>query len=106
MPRHKDRRQAPKPSRLPAEARANERRQPTALPGTTAVRLTRKLANAIDGVDLKHAHIGDQLHLSRHDAEILMAEGWAEPARDRRGRPEDRRSTAADRTLTKARRKR
>jgi hypothetical protein len=46
----------------------------------TCVRLTRKYANAIDGVDLRNAHVGDRLDLSPHDAEVLIAEGWAEHA--------------------------
>jgi len=42
------------------------------------VRLTRKLANVIDGVNLTDAQVGDRLDLSRRDAEVLIAEGWAE----------------------------
>ena len=42
------------------------------------VRLTRKFANAIDGIDLARAHVGDRLALPQHDAEMLIAEGWAE----------------------------
>jgi hypothetical protein len=45
---------------------------------TLYVRLTRKLADVIDGVNLADAHVGDQLELSQHDAEMLIAEGWAE----------------------------
>jgi hypothetical protein len=45
-----------------------------------SVRLTRKYADIIDGVDLTNAHVGDRLQLSRHDAEVLIAEGWAEHA--------------------------
>jgi len=41
------------------------------------VRLTRKLAERVDGVDLSRSHEGDVLDLSRHDAQLLMAEGWA-----------------------------
>ena len=43
-----------------------------------SVRLTRKYAEMIDGIDLADAHVGDQLKLPRHDAEVLIAEGWAE----------------------------
>jgi hypothetical protein len=42
------------------------------------VRLTRKLAERIDGVDLSESHVGDTLYLSPHDAELLVAEGWGE----------------------------
>ena len=43
------------------------------------VRLTRKLADAIDGIDLSDRHVGDLLDLSKHDADMLVAEGWALP---------------------------
>lgn len=46
------------------------------------VRLTRKFSNALNGVDLSRAHMGETLDLSARDAEILLAEGWAEPADD------------------------
>jgi hypothetical protein len=51
-----------------------------------AVRLTRKYAEAIDGVDLSDCDVGDRLPLPVHEARMLVAEGWAEPAptRDRR----------------------
>jgi hypothetical protein len=41
------------------------------------VRLTRKFANLIDGIDLSHRHAGDELDLSDRDARILILEGWA-----------------------------
>ena len=47
----------------------------------TPVRLTRKYAEIIDGVDLSAADVGDRLELPPHEAEVLIAEGWAEPAR-------------------------
>jgi hypothetical protein len=55
------------------------------------VRLTRKYAEMIDGVDLTEASVGDELTLSPRDADVLIAEGWAEPApkrTSRRGTPE------------------
>jgi hypothetical protein len=42
------------------------------------VRLTRKLADLINGLDLSKAHTGETLDLSQKDAEMLLAEGWAE----------------------------
>jgi hypothetical protein len=54
------------------------------------VRLTRKYADLIDGVDLSSAHVGDRIDLSRHDAEVLIAEGWAEAAARGRRQPADR----------------
>ena len=42
------------------------------------VRLTRKYADAIDGVDLSARHVGDRLPLTVQEANLLLAEGWAE----------------------------
>ena len=42
------------------------------------VRLTRKLADRVDGVDLSAYRVGQALHLPWRDARLLMAEGWAE----------------------------
>jgi hypothetical protein len=54
------------------------------------VRLTRKLAEQIDGVDLRGCEVGDVLDLPRAEARLLLAERWAvadtggrEPARRR-----------------------
>ena len=80
-----------------------DKRRPAREGGTDevrCVRLTRKYADVIDGVDLSHAHVGDRLDLSPHDAEVLIAEGWAE--RDTRQRTSGVRAVAAD----KARRSR
>jgi hypothetical protein len=44
------------------------------------VRLTRKLAETIDGIDLTRSRVGDLIDLSQHDAEVLVAEGWATSA--------------------------
>ena len=51
-----------------------------------AVRLTRKLADMIDGIDLSACRVGDVLHLPWHGAWLLIAEGWAEMI-ERRRRP-------------------
>jgi CheY-like chemotaxis protein len=42
------------------------------------VRLTRKLAPFIDGIDLSRRSIGDILDMPERDARTLIAEGWAE----------------------------
>jgi len=42
------------------------------------VRLTRKLSEQINGIDLSNAKTGETLDLPNRDAQILMAEGWAE----------------------------
>ena len=41
------------------------------------IRLTRKFAETIDGIDLSHHVVGDVFNLSRPDAQLLVAEGWA-----------------------------
>jgi hypothetical protein len=43
------------------------------------VRLTRKYAEVIDGIDLSGCAVGDRVPLPAQDADILLAEGWAEP---------------------------
>ena len=46
------------------------------------VRLIRKLADQIDGIDLQHSHVGDMLYVSAPAARLLIAEGWAQPLED------------------------
>ena len=41
------------------------------------LRLTRKLADAIDGVDLKPHQVGDVLDLPVAEGRLLIAEQWA-----------------------------
>jgi hypothetical protein len=41
------------------------------------VRLTRKFAECIDGVDLQGHTVGDVLELPASDARLLVAEEWA-----------------------------
>ena len=48
------------------------------------VRLTRKMADSLDGVDLSLAHVGDTLDLTKQEAELLTIEGWAESRIERR----------------------
>jgi hypothetical protein len=48
------------------------------------VRLIRKYAEHIDGVNLETAVVGDLLDLPPRDANILIAEGWAVHANDER----------------------
>ena len=54
-------------------------------PPRTEVRLTRKYADAIDGIDLSQNKVGDLLSLSQEDARTLIAEGWAAPHDGARG---------------------
>ena len=46
------------------------------------IRLTRKLSQLLNGVDISRQSVGDVIELPRHDAELLLAEGWALPATD------------------------
>ena len=43
------------------------------------VRLKKKLANVMDGVDVSQARTGDLLNVSDSQGEMLIAEDWAEP---------------------------
>ncbi len=43
------------------------------------VRLTRKYAEVIDGIDLSGRAVGDRVPLPPREAHLLLAEGWAEP---------------------------
>jgi hypothetical protein len=47
------------------------------------VRLTRKLADRIDGIDLQGREPGDVLELPTPEARLLLAEAWAIPERRR-----------------------
>lgn len=42
------------------------------------VRITRKFAEFIDGVDLRELRVGDVVDVSPPDAALLLAEGWAQ----------------------------
>ena len=48
-------------------------------PDIIPVRLVRKYADEIDGIDLSRRRVGDRVPLPASDARLLMAEGWAEP---------------------------
>jgi len=43
------------------------------------IKLTRKLALLVNGVDLSEVEVGDVLVLSVEHASMLIREGWAEP---------------------------
>jgi hypothetical protein len=55
-----------------------------------SVRLTRKFAQMIDGVNLEHVSVGDRLDLPKRDAEMLIAEGWAERSEESSGRTSEK----------------
>lgn len=44
----------------------------------TRVRLTRKLAPILNGIDFSHVHVGDVILVTEAVAAMLIAEGWAE----------------------------
>ena len=46
------------------------------------IRLIRKLAECLDGVDVSQYHAGDVLDLASREAEMLLAEGWASRTAD------------------------
>ena len=52
------------------------------------VRLTRKLADKIDGVDISAYRVGEIIALPLRAARLLMAEGWAEMV-ERRSYPRE-----------------
>jgi hypothetical protein len=41
------------------------------------VRLIRKLADVVDGIDISSCGVGDVMDLSPQDARLLIAEQWA-----------------------------
>jgi len=43
------------------------------------IRLTRKLADWLDGIDVSDRRVGEIFDLPIRDAQLLIAEGWAEP---------------------------
>ena len=45
------------------------------------VRLVRKLAGCVDGIDLNHCTVGDVLDLAERQARLMIAERWAVFAR-------------------------
>ena len=55
------------------------------------VRLTRKLAESIDGIDLSNRQVGDVILLPSYSARLLIAEGWAEKVTTTAGRAQSRR---------------
>jgi hypothetical protein len=50
---------------------------PLAGGGAVKIRLTKKLAESIDGVDLERRRVGDVFEISDSEARLLVAEQWA-----------------------------
>ena len=85
-----------KPKTPPEQSPPSERWADADSDEVASVRLIRKFADVLDGVNLQTAKVGDRLELSRRDANVLIAEGWAEHADDRRVRVLPGRTVAAD----------
>ena len=67
------------------------------------IRLTRKFAERIDGVDLSRSRVGDVMDLPVHEARTLIAEGWAVlEDESRTGRAVHRNRPAADTVADRA----
>lgn len=60
------------------------------------VKLTKKLAERMDGVDVSHVQPGDLLHLPAREAAILVAEEWAVPVHDNPRASAERRDAESD----------
>jgi hypothetical protein len=60
------------------------------------VRLTKKLAEQLDGIDVSKSQEGDVLDLPSRDAKMLVEERWATPERRERAEPADGRGRRAD----------
>ena len=54
------------------------------------VRLTRKFAQIINGIDLTSVAAGEQIELTPREADLLVAEGWAMPVESADDRPRRR----------------
>ena len=64
------------------------------------LRLIRKLAEMIDGVDLSRKAVGDTVSLGLREAQLLLAEGWAVPIeRGRREHNSPSRSVAQEKAV-------
>ncbi len=42
------------------------------------IRLVRKFANILNGIDLSNLKVGDVVDMAPHHAAMLVAEGWAQ----------------------------
>jgi hypothetical protein len=68
------------------------------------VRIVRKLADRVDGIDLTHYGVGEVIDLPETDGRLIVAEEWGVPARregdvnghDGTSEANDRRQTTSD----------
>ena len=56
-----------------------DRRRAASLADVEPVVLRKKFAKEIDGISLDAVEVGDRVCLERDEAELLLAEGWADP---------------------------
>jgi hypothetical protein len=61
------------------------------------VRLTRKYAEQIDGIDLSAHDVGDLISVSPDEARLIIAEGWAHADRRIGSAPSEHRRRVDDR---------
>jgi hypothetical protein len=54
------------------------------MPVMMRIRLIRRLAEQLDGIDVSAVREGDVIDLPRPQAALLVAEGWARPSHTRR----------------------
>jgi hypothetical protein len=59
-------------------------------PGIVQIRLTKKLAGALNGLDLRPFTVGEVLDLEDSFARMLISEGWAEMHTGERALADDR----------------
>jgi hypothetical protein len=60
------------------------------------VRLTRKYAERIDGIDLRNQQVGDVIDMPEPQARLLLLEQWALPERREEQRPDPPRRRSTD----------
>jgi hypothetical protein len=51
------------------------------------IRLTRKLAATLNGLDVSNVSLGEVFDVSAADAAMMVAEGWAQPIAPLKARP-------------------
>ena len=61
---------------------------------TMRIRLLRKFANTINGIDLASVSVGDIVELKQPQAVLLIREGWAEPLDEESSTTSDRHKTS------------
>lgn len=50
------------------------------------VKLVKKLALVLDGIDLTPYRVGEEMPCSLSDGQVLIREGWAQPVNENGGR--------------------